>query len=125
MLYQLCTSILVVVWTIKNENQLNHLFKREIIFTFMAISIAVSGFFVVSNGILIFFHVYLVFKKLTTYEFIIGRRKKGNKVRPGEDIKRFYEPYVDQSRDESFELIRAPNLLQSVTGKANENSEVR
>jgi len=124
MLYQLCSSVLVVVWTIENKDYLNDLFKREIVFTFMAVSIAISGFCVVSNGMLIVFHVYLGLRKLSTYEFIIGRRKKGSRVRPGEDIKRFYEPYLDRSQEESFELVRAPNLLQSVTGKEFGNNEV-
>jgi hypothetical protein len=110
MLFQLGSSVVVVVWVNENSDDVRKLFRKEMIFTFMALSIVVSAFCVVSNGILIAFHVYLSFEKKTTYEFIVERRKK-NRVAVEEDIKKYYEPYVDNSRSESFELVRAPNLL--------------
>lgn len=113
MAYQLCYSVIIVVWTVKNDARLNIVFKKEIIFSFMALSIAVSAFCLVSNGILIVFHVYLHFRRMTTYEFIVEQRKRGRKVAAKDSIKRYYEPYVDNSQSESFELVRAPNLLQA------------
>lgn len=112
MVYQLCCSVIVVVWTEKNDQRLEFLFRKEIIFSFMALSIAVSAFCFVSNGILIVFHVYLHFRKMTTYEFIVEQRKKGRKVAAKDSIKRYYEPYLDNSQSESFELVRAPKLLK-------------
>ena len=110
MIFQLISSVLVIVWMQSNSQEIKNLFRSEIIFTFMALCIAVTSFCIFSNGILIVFHIYLFFNKKTTYEYIVGRRKR-NRVAVGEEIKKYYEPYVDNSRSESFELVRAPNLL--------------
>ena len=110
MVFQLISSVLVIVWVQSNSKVIKNVFRNEVIFTFMALCIVVSSFCAFSNGILIFFHIYLYFKKMTTYEYIVERRKK-NRVAADEEIKKYYEPYLDNSRFESIELVRAPNLL--------------
>ena len=79
----------------------------------MALSALFTVFFTVSNAILIAFHVFLNLKKLTTYEFIVNRRKRTSKVAGNDELSKYYEPYIDASRSESVELVRAPNLLNN------------
>ena len=110
MIFQLISSVLVIIWVQNNSKVIKNLFRNEVIFTFMALSIVVSSFCAFSTGILIVFHIYLFFKKKTTYEYIVGRRKR-NRVAVDREIKKYYEPYLDNSRLESLGLVRAPNLL--------------
>lgn len=84
----------------------------------MAISMLISSFFIISNGVLIGFHVYLNTKDLTTYEYILEKRKKTSvsymqKIRANEEIRKHYEPYAAFSKsEESIELVRSPNFLE-------------
>ena len=118
MMYQLASSIYIIYALTNCPQDLERLFQKELVYTMMAVSLLVSSFFIVSNGILIGFHVFLYFKKITTYEFIVQRRKDSavryrQKVRSQDDIKKYYEPYVAlEKSDESMELVRAPNFLE-------------
>ena len=76
MAFQLSSSIFLIVATVSVPQNLNNVYQSEVIYCFMAISLAVSLFLFMSNGILIGFHVYLGVKKLTTYEYIVSKRKK-------------------------------------------------
>lgn len=113
MLFQFCNSIYIINTQVQNPEELRKIFQKELVYAMMALSALFSGIFCLSNGALICFHGYLNIKRLTTYEFIVERRKRSSKISSGDDIKKYYEPYVEASKSESFELVRAPNLLEN------------
>jgi palmitoyltransferase ZDHHC1/11 len=74
--FQLSASIYVVVVLYISPDKLNKIFNKELVYSFIGLSLLILGFLFVSNGILIGFHVYLFFRRSSTYEFVIHRRKK-------------------------------------------------
>lgn len=119
--FQLGSSIYVIYSLSNTAGNLNTIFNNALVYTMMSISALITCFLCVSNGILICFHIYLKLKNITTYEFIVKRRKNSSKVSHRADIQKYYEPYVSISKSFSVELVRAPNLLDKTNISLNAN----
>jgi palmitoyltransferase ZDHHC1/11 len=117
MMYQLGSSLYIIVALSCREEEIHNIFQIEVVYVLMGISCLFSTALCVSNGILIGFHAYIRVKKVTTYEYIIEKRKRTAKVRGKDELSKYYEPYLDASKSESMELSRAPKFLHEAIRK--------
>ena len=78
MIFQFSNSVYIIQTLVSAPEKLNNVFKKEVIYSLMGFSLLLSGFFFISNGVLIVFHIYLRIRGVTTYEYILENRKKSS-----------------------------------------------
>lgn len=79
--HDLIMAAIITKFLVDSYSQFTGLFA----FTFLALSksVVTLGF----NSYLLGFHVYLMKKKITTYDYIVGRKKKlDSYVHPGQNL---------------------------------------
>lgn len=79
--HDMIMAVIIIKFLVDSYSQFTGLFA----FTFLALSksVLIVGF----NTYLLCFHIYLMKKKLTTYDFIMGRKRKlDSYVQPGQNL---------------------------------------